>query len=41
MRTLADRLGRNALLIELNPAYVEIARKRLTNDAGMFAEVAA
>jgi DNA modification methylase len=38
---VADRLGRNALLIELNPAYVEIARKRLTNDAGMFAEVAA
>jgi DNA modification methylase len=37
----ADRLGRNALLIELNPAYVEIARKRLTNDAGLFAEVAA
>lgn len=37
----ADRLGRNALLIELNPAYVEIARKRLSDDAGMFAEVAA
>jgi DNA modification methylase len=37
----ADRLGRNALLIELNPAYVEIAKNRLTNDAGLFAEVAA
>jgi DNA modification methylase len=37
----ADRLCRNALLIELNPAYVEIAKKRLTNDAGLFAEVAA
>lgn len=36
----ADRLGRNAILIELNPAYVEIARKRLSDDAGMFAEVA-
>jgi DNA modification methylase len=38
---VADRLGRNATLIELNPAYVEIARKRLSDDAGMFAEVAA
>lgn len=38
---VADRLGRNAILIELNPEYVEIARKRLTSDAGMFAEVAA
>jgi len=38
---MADRLGRNAILIELNPAYVEIARKRLSDDAGMFAEVAA
>jgi DNA modification methylase len=37
---VADRLGRNAVLIELNPAYVEIARKRLSDDAGMFAEVA-
>lgn len=36
----ADRLGRNAILIELNPAYVEIARNRLSDDAGMFAEVA-
>lgn len=38
---MADRLGRNAILIELNPAYVDIARKRLSDDAGMFAEVAA
>jgi adenine-specific DNA-methyltransferase len=37
---VAQRLGRNATLIELNPAYVEIARKRLSDDAGMFAEVA-
>ena len=29
------------VLIELNPEYVEIARKRLTADAGLFAEVAA
>ncbi len=38
---VADRLQRNAILIELNPAYVDIARNRLANDAGMFAEVAA
>jgi DNA modification methylase len=37
---VADRLQRNAILIELNPAYAEIARKRLSTDAGMFAEVA-
>ena len=38
---VADRLGRNAILIELNPAYAEMARERVINDAGMFAEVAA
>jgi DNA modification methylase len=37
---VADRLQRNAILIELNPAYAEMARKRLSGDAGMFAEVA-
>lgn len=37
----ADRLNRNAVLIEINPSYVEIARKRLADDAGLFAEVAA
>jgi DNA modification methylase len=37
---VADRLQRDAILIELNPAYVEIARNRLTADAGMFGEVA-
>lgn len=36
----ADRLGRDAILIELNPEYVAIARNRLTTDAGMFADVA-
>ena len=35
----ADRLGRKAILIELNPQYVAIARNRLTSDAGMFANV--
>lgn len=29
---VADRLQRNAVLIELNPEYAEIARKRLAND---------
>lgn len=36
---VSDRLQRDAILIELNPAYVEIARNRLTADAGMFGEV--
>ena len=36
---VADRLGRSAILIELNPAYVDLARGRLTADAGMFASV--
>lgn len=34
---VADRLGRNALLVELNPAYAEIARERITADGAMFA----
>ena len=38
---VADRLGRNAILIELNPKYAELARRRLNDDAGMFAQVAA
>lgn len=38
---VADRLGRNAVLIELNPEYAEMARKRVSDDAGMFAEVSA
>lgn len=37
---VADRLQRDAILVELNPEYAEIARRRLTGDAGMFAEVA-
>jgi DNA modification methylase len=36
---VADRLGRNAILIELNPEYAEMAEHRIKNDAGMFAEV--
>jgi DNA modification methylase len=38
---VADRLRRNAVLIELNPAYAEIARRRLEGDAGMFSDVVA
>jgi DNA modification methylase len=38
---VADRLGRDAILIELNPEYAAIAERRLTADAGMFAEVKA
>lgn len=37
----AEHLKRDCIGIELNPAYVEMARKRLHDDAGMFAEVAA
>lgn len=38
---VADRLQRNCIGIELNPAYAEIARGRVNADAGMFAEIAA
>lgn len=38
---VADRLGRDAVLIELNPKYGEIARKRIHGDAPLFVEVAA
>jgi DNA modification methylase len=38
---VADRLGRDAVLIELNPDYAEIARKRIRGDAPLFATVAA
>jgi DNA modification methylase len=36
---VADRLGRDAILIELNPEYAEMARRRIINDAPLFAEV--
>jgi hypothetical protein len=38
---VADRLGRNAILLELNPDYAEMARRRIADDGGMFAQVAA
>jgi DNA modification methylase len=37
---VADRLGRNATLIELNPEYVELARRRINSDGPLFCEVA-
>lgn len=36
---VADRLGRDAILIELNPEYATMAERRIANDAGMFANV--
>lgn len=36
---VADRLGRNAILIELNPEYATITERRIRDDAGMFAEI--
>jgi DNA modification methylase len=36
---VADRLQRDAILIELNPQYAEIAQRRLSNEGGMFADV--
>lgn len=38
---VADRMGRDAILIELNPAYAEIAEKRISEDCPMFTTVAA
>ncbi len=38
---VADRLQRNAILIELNPEYVAMAERRVRGDAPMFAEVSA
>mgnify|MGYP002525863234 CR=1 FL=1 len=36
---VADRMGLDCTLIELNPAYAEIARKRIASDAGLLAQV--
>jgi DNA modification methylase len=37
---VADRLQRDAVLIELNPEYADIAERRIRGDAPMFAKVA-
>lgn len=34
---VADRLQRNAIIIELNESYASMARRRIEKDAGMFA----
>ncbi len=36
---VADRMGIDAILIELNEESIDIAKRRITKDAGMFAEV--
>lgn len=36
---VADRLGRDAILIELSPEYAEIAEQRIRGDAALFADV--
>ena len=36
---VAHRLGRDFIGIELNPAYADMARRRIENDAPLFAEV--
>jgi len=37
---VADRMGRHAILCELNPEYAALARKRIESDSPLFAEVA-
>jgi DNA modification methylase len=36
---VADRLGRQAILIELNPEYADMATRRIQGDASLFAQV--
>jgi DNA modification methylase len=36
---VADRLNRHAVLIELNPEYAAMAERRLSQDAGLFADL--
>ena len=36
---VADRLGRDAILIELNPTYAEMAERRIVGEAPMFVDV--
>ncbi|MDB5555404.1 MAG: methylase family protein [Rhizobium sp.] len=37
---VADRLQRDAILIELNPKYAAMAERRIANESGMFSSVA-
>ena len=36
---VADRMGRDAILIDLNPSYAAMAKARVERDSGMFADV--
>ena len=36
---VADRMQRNAILCELNPAYADMARRRIEREGGMLTEV--
>jgi DNA modification methylase len=36
---VADRLGRDAILIELNPEYAAMAERRIKNDSALFSDV--
>jgi DNA modification methylase len=36
---VADRLGRDSIMIELNPEYAEMGRKRIEDDAGWVADI--
>lgn len=36
---VADRVGRDAILCELNPTYAGLAEQRVTNDSPLFSEV--
>jgi hypothetical protein len=36
---VADQLGRHGIGVEVNPTYAELARKRIADDAPMFADV--
>jgi DNA modification methylase len=38
---VADRLGRDCTMIDLNTQYAEMALKRIRDDCPMFVEVAA
>lgn len=38
---VADRLGRRAILCELNPEYAAMARDRIAHEAGMFSQIIA
>ena len=37
---VADRMGRNAIIIEISPEYAEMARERIAGDSPMFTDVA-